>query len=270
MFRKSSYLFILLLFLILIVIFLASGKLWGKKKFFGQNNIQGVATRLGESLIEDKSEGDMLESSISGLVISTPNPSGQVEVLGSVDRELVAKMTGDVGFDAVISPVDAVTGSREFKVLVVKELSDRRMQTLEIQTPIGWLFRLGGGIKNKEVIGRVKINVFIGDNIQEIPISILNDQEIDGHFAHWKFYFGSIESPSEVLDGFVDGDEKSGFRVSIARGYIHNYRPQTRFELNIFSKGDGGSAVFSGSGDVAGKVKAKIKFFDGSSVEIEN
>lgn len=269
MFRKSPYLLLLPLFLILIVIFLASGKLlWGKKKFSGQNNIVKVGTSLSEPPTENKSVGNLLESSSSGLVLKTPSPSGLGEALGSVNRELVAKMMGDVGFDAIILPVDAVTGSWEFKALLVKEPSDRRMKSLEIQIPRGWLFRSGSEVKNKEVVGRGKINIFVGDNLQEIPISILNDQERGSHVARWRLYFGSIESPLEVLDGFVDGDEKSGFSVSLSRSFIHSGKPQTRFTISIFSKGDGGSTVFSGSGDIGGKVKATIRFFDGTSVEI--
>lgn len=260
MIRKTALVFSAILFLLLIggtVNFLAKGKfLFGDKV---QETEETVA-----SLSAVKKEENVLFS-------PTPEPSVQGTTRSSVYRELSAKMVGDVGFDAVILPVFASVDGKEFKALLVKESSERRIKSFEIQIPKDWVFKSGGEIKQDEVVGSGKANVFVGDNLREVPVRIVNDHKLGGHVAHWKFYFGSLKSPlAEVLDGYVDGEEKGGFKISLSRGFMHAGRPQAKVAFSIFSSGDGGSAVFTGSGSIEDKVKATVIFFDGSSVEIEN
>ena len=285
MFRKTAFAFTAIFFLFLIVtvlIFSVRGKFLSQKdKFSGKNNVHGAETSFGEQFVQRISNGNNQVSPVPSSSVQTspvpssgilpllsPNQNDYEERQKTANDDLVAKMVGDIGFNGIFVP--SIDNGWELKVLLVKEPSDRRMKTLEIQVSGGWIFSPGGEIKQKEVVGSGKANIYVGDQLQEIPVSIFNDQEIGGHVAHWKFYFGSIESPSEILDGYVDGDEKSGFNVSLSRSFIHVGKPQMRLAFSIYSIGDGGSAVFTGSGDFTGKIKAIIRFFDGSLVEIEN
>lgn len=266
MFRKTALVlsaFSLLIWIAVAVNFFAKGKLlFEKNRFLHKDKVQetektdaSLSATIGEETMQ---------------VSPTPDPSVRGEAVKLAYRELNAKMKGDVGFDAVILPVKGAIDKWDFKVLIVKAPSARRIQTVEIQLPRGWIFKPGGDIGQKEVIGGGKANMLVDDSLRDVTVRVVNDQETDNHIARWKLYFGSVESPSRVLDGFIDGDEQSGFRVNISKSLAPGEESQARFEFHVNSVGDGKSAVFSGSGDITGKARATIRFFDGSSVELEN
>ncbi|KKP92933.1 MAG: hypothetical protein UR98_C0015G0001 [Parcubacteria group bacterium GW2011_GWA1_36_12] len=84
--------------------------------------------------------------------------------------------------------------------------------TKVFRIPAGWDVAGGDMFIDNTVLGTGSFTGVIGGGLSTFPMTILNDSDLQGHKAHWKF---SIAGGAVVLDSFVDGDINGGYSFSV-------------------------------------------------------
>ena len=152
--------------------------------------------------------------------------------------------------------------------------NSREMKAFEIDIPSGWEFTKGELVNQGAIIGNGTIDHVFNNSRIQTKLTVVNDQDTQGHKAHWRILLGE---PNVNFEMFVDGELSKGHKIITSRAFIEGLKTPSRFEMAIFStvgnpggQGKKGEVVFSGSsrpGDY--NFGALVNFFDGNSLKIE-
>ncbi len=78
--------------------------------------------------------------------------------------------------------------------------------------PAGWDIAAGDKFPQDAVIGSGTFEGIVNGNKVNVAIKILNDTNLEGYKAHWKF---SIAGGAVILDSYLDGDSTKGHTFSV-------------------------------------------------------
>lgn len=233
-----------------------------------------------------------------GIALATPSPSQSPDVLAAATEsagstQSASKTEPSPVLSPSVSPVSNVAnatpgpnvdscqasaGNLTFNVSVkdasrdinsdmsftfIQPQDEKIPSGISVEIPKGWNIPNGNSITQGEQIGEGCLSFMLDGKAGLSNLIILNNRDLQGHWAAWDLVFGNPSSPTVVLNTFLDGNVGAGYTWTINRKFLFDIHPPITFNLTLYAKvvgknGNVGDSLFKAVGRFVGGASSVI------------
>src|SRR4030043_1655872 len=171
-------------------------------------------------------------------------PVQSLDVMAAQEQGLIYPEINDYILEVMFSK-DISQGKSGLIYTFYQPNDTKVLKDTDVFFPLGLQIINSNSLDDDEFIGDGIYN-FVLDGINSVSqVTILNSRDTQGHFAHWKFYFGPRDNLSSYyLSGFIDKNAKGIFKMAFARKFLYDIRPPIKFQVNLYTNSEKSHPVF--------------------------